>query len=101
MSGEVITRILTVDTRRDEMIKDFFSKLKKKEHTLLFYWKKKESKRGDDVLWLSVKRKIFLCNYLTSITKTPRNNHAEADDCTLESITASQSTMKSQYPTRS
>ena len=30
MSGEVITRILTVDTIRDEMIKDFFSKLKKK-----------------------------------------------------------------------
>ena len=105
ISGEVITRILTVDVRSDQMIKDFFFQIIKRTHIAFLLEKKKkkerERERRGDVLWPAVKRKIFLCNYLISITKSPRNNHAGADDCTLESITASQSTVKSQYPTRS
>ena len=45
ISGEVITRILKVDLRSDQMIKDFFSKLKKKTHGFSTEKKKKKTEK--------------------------------------------------------
>ena len=84
----------------------------KKNFSLVFQIKKKhivfiikQNKERRQERWYSgACRQVENFSYATieiTITKSPWNNHRDAADCTLESITGSQTTVKSQYPTRS